>query len=87
MLEHASHQSHFKLTCSVCGESARLRLPGVTERTRYTCPECCERISAGRGNRPRAGNPFALREDPEIRQIALRRDISRNSQTGLDDVN
>lgn len=81
-------QTHFPmLTCSICGGTTRLRLPGVTERTRYTCPECCERISVGRGTRLRAANPFAPKEEPEVRQIALRHEIYRNLRAGVDDIN
>ena len=81
-------QAHFpKLTCSICGGTTRLRLPGVTAQTRYTCPECCERISAGRANQPRSANPFAAPTEPEVRQIALRHEIYRNSRAEVDDLN
>jgi len=64
----------------------RFRLPGITERTRYTCPQCCERISMERGIRPRAANPFAPKEEPEVRQIALQHENYRNSRAGVDDL-
>ena len=87
MLDRNTQATFPKLTCSICGGTTRLRLPGVTARTRYTCPECCERISAGRGDQSPSVNPFAAPMEPEVRQIALRREIYRNSRARVDDVN
>jgi transposase-like protein len=87
MLDQKIQANFPKLTCSICGKTTRLWLPGVTARTRYTCPECCERISVGRGDQPRSANPFAPIVEPEVRQIALRYEIYRNSRTEMDDLN
>ena len=36
-----------RLWC-VCGKRSIAAPPGATLRTRYTCPECCDRESRGR---------------------------------------
>jgi hypothetical protein len=75
------------LTCSLCGESALFRLPGVTELTRYTCPRCCARISVERGDLPHAADPADDPEqDPELRQIARECQLYNDSQAGFDDL-
>ena len=86
MLDQCTHTNFPKLTCSICGGPTNFRLQGVTERTRYTCPHCCERIALQRGICQRSANPYALREEPEIRQIALRHEIYRSSQAEVDDL-
>jgi hypothetical protein len=86
MLDRNAQTNFPKLTCSNCGQTTHFRLPGITERTRYTCPRCCERISLQRGICQRSPNPFSLREEPEVRQIALRHEICRSSRAEADDI-
>lgn len=54
------------LTCSVCGKATPLRLPGVTNRTRYTCPQCCNRIVMERGDFTLEDACSLLDSDPDL---------------------
>lgn len=85
MLDRSTKSNFPKLTCSICGEATHSRLPGVTEQTRYTCPRCCERISLQRGICQSSSDPYALREEPEVRQIALQHESYGNLRARADD--
>ena len=75
-----------KLTCSLCGESALFRLPGVTERTRYTCPRCCARILVERGDLEFVADPTELELDPELPQLGRECQLCGDSQANFDDA-
>jgi transposase-like protein len=86
MLLQNTQASFPRLTCSSCGGTAIFRLPGVTERTRYTCPRCCDRMSAERENLQTESNLSAPKEDPEVRQIARQYEGYGGSRVGVDDL-
>jgi transposase-like protein len=86
MRDQKTPTSFPKLTCSLCGESALFRLPGVTERTRYTCPRCCARILVERGDLEPVADSTELEQDPELRQIARDCQLYADSQASFDDL-
>jgi hypothetical protein len=85
MLAQQNPASFPTLTCSICGETTLSRFPGVTERTRYTCTRCCDRITVERGNLEPEANPFVPIEDPEVRQFARHHEVYGDARAGVDD--
>ncbi len=73
------------LACSVCGKTTPFRLPGVTKRTRYTCPQCCNRIAKERGDFTFEDVPSLLDSDPDVRRAERLYDGSGDSGNDVDD--
>lgn len=86
MLAQNTQASFPALTCSICGGKSPFKLPGVTTRTRYTCPQCCDRILLERGDQEIDPDISLLDEDSEIRQVERQHGRSGGPHAHAEDI-